>query len=371
MSNNLKYKKMIDKMKKTLLFIVLIAGVLFTSCKNGDWDFPDYDYSAVYFAYQTPIRTITLGNDYVNDNSLDNEHKCQIMATVGGFREIKNDIEISFKVDNSLCDGLNNVKAMPLNYYTLSNNNKIIIPKGGKMLGGVVVQLTDAFFADPLSISTNYVIPVLMTGVKNADRILSGQASGESTPNRYIPEDWETVPKDYILYAVKYINPWDATYLRRGKDIITENGVARTVVRRGRYVPEDDELMNLYTVSMSEIEFPVKYVNLDGVDLNMKLKMTFNNNQECVFSAFKTDYNVGTGIHVYDVLVSGSGKYVKDGEKNSWGQRDRDALYLNYNVEYKVASAGFLDQSVKYSTTDTLVFRDRGIKPEFFTPELK
>lgn len=48
-------------MKKSFLIIAAMAGALFTACENGDWDFPDYEYSAVYFAYQSPNRTITLG----------------------------------------------------------------------------------------------------------------------------------------------------------------------------------------------------------------------------------------------------------------------------------------------------------------------
>ena len=40
-----------------------MAGALFTACENGDWEFSDYKYSAVYFAYQSPVRTITLGED--------------------------------------------------------------------------------------------------------------------------------------------------------------------------------------------------------------------------------------------------------------------------------------------------------------------
>ena len=76
-------------MKKSFWIIAAMAGVLFTACENGDRDFPDFKYSAVYFAYQSPIRTITLGEDPSVDNSLDNEHKCQIMATIAGVYENK------------------------------------------------------------------------------------------------------------------------------------------------------------------------------------------------------------------------------------------------------------------------------------------
>ena len=365
-------------MKKVFLLIILIIGVIFSSCRNGDWEFPDNDFSAVYFAYQSPVRTITLGNDYVNDNTLDNEYKCQIMATVGGFREIKKDIEIGFKVDNSLCDNLSNVKPMPENYYSLSGN-KMIIKKGGKPLGGVVVQLTDAFFADPLALTNNYVIPLMITDVKNADRILSGKPiSTVSNPNRFIPGDWDIVPKDYILYGVKYINPWDAIYLRRGQDVVTKNDITNTEIRRENFV-ESDELVKLTSTSLTEILFPMSYTNVDGANLKMKLKMTFNSNQECTFSPFETSYNftyetdqATRTVHVYDITVSGQGKYVTDGEKKSWGNKDRDVLYLNYEVAYKVETSGFADiETVKYNTTDTLVIRDRGIKPEHITPVLK
>ena len=351
---------------------------MFSSCENGSWEFPDYDYSAVYFAYQTPVRTITLGTDYLNDNSLDNERKCQIMATVGGLREIKHDIEIDFKVDNSLCNNLKNITAMPSNYYTLSDN-KIIIKKDSKMLGGVVVQLTDAFFADPLSLTTHYVIPLVMTNVKNADRILTGTAVVDN-PDRFNPNHWEVAPKDYILYAVKYLNPYDVIYLRRGTDNITEDGVPRVEQRKGPYsTPEGDEIIRLNSISLKEIEFPVSNQKVDKVNLNMTFKLDFDPaTQKCTFAngAWKDSQLVkeytGNSFRVFDIVVSGTGEYVKDGEKNSWGNKDRDALYLNYTAEYKVEQPlGSSPRTIKYETKDILVFRDRGVGIETFAPELK
>src|SRR5574344_1953633 len=110
------------KMKKSLYLLLAFVGGIFTSCQNGDWEFPDYEYSAVYFAYQSPVRTIVLGED-VFDTSLDNEYKCQIMATMGGVYSNNKDVEIGIRVDNSLCDGLifdetdQEVLPMPSNYY--------------------------------------------------------------------------------------------------------------------------------------------------------------------------------------------------------------------------------------------------------------
>ena len=363
-------------MKKYLL-ITLILSSLFTSCKNGDWEFPDYDHTAVYFAYQTPVRTIVLGED-IFDTTLDNQRKCQIMATMGGVYSNNEDRIISIKVDNALCNNLvyangNSVLAMPSNYYSLSSD-KITIHKG-EVLGGVTVSLTDAFFADPLALTANYVIPILMNSVQNADSILRGVPL-VSNPNRAIASDWDIVPKDYILYAVKYINEWDANYLRRGKDVINKNGSSETKVRRAQYV-EKDEIIKLSTLSLNALELPTDYTNRLGNDLNLKVKLNFDNAQKCTVSPTTTAYQLNDSVRVYDITATGNGQFVKKGDKNSWGNQDRDALYLNYEIGYKVEIkfpiSGLQSdiQTVKYTTIDTMVVRDRGIKLETFTPVLK
>jgi hypothetical protein len=329
----------------------MVMGVVATSCKNGAWEFPNYDYSAVYFAYQTPVRTIVLGED-TYDTTLDNEYKCQIIATMGGVYSNPKDVEIGFRVDNTLCDNLTfdgstDVVPMPSNYYTLSSSDKIVIKKG-EILGRVVVQLTDAFFADPLAVKNTYVIPVVMTSVKNADKILSGTPSADN-PNRYVAEDWDIDPKDYMLYAVKYISRYHANYLRHGRDEIT-GARNETVVRHAEYV-ERDEVVSTATRSLNTVELPIRITDAENNLLDCTLLLTFDASGNCTVSSGSEG-----------VAMSGSGKYVVDGEKNSWGNKDRDAIYLDYNIDFG---------DMKVSTRDTLVIRDRGIKPETFKPVLK
>ena len=84
-------------MNKTIMKC-MVLGLLFAGCENGDKEFDDYEYQTISFATQTPIRTITLGEDKTVDNSLDNEHKCQIMATIGGVYENKGDVEIGIRL---------------------------------------------------------------------------------------------------------------------------------------------------------------------------------------------------------------------------------------------------------------------------------
>ena len=338
-------------MKKLILLSLIITFL--TACHNEDWNFSDYEYNAVYFSYQYPVRTLTMGEDLF-DTSIDNEHKCKIMATWGGGYSNKANVVIDFVVDESLCNNLifkdneTDILPMPSNYYTLASN-KMTIPAGA-ISGGVEVQLTDAFFADPLALQRNYVIPLIMTNVQNADSILKGKTDVEN-PNRCVADHWEITPKDYILYAVKYINTWDGNYLRRGKDVITTNGNTTTVTRHEIYV-EDDEVCKLNTLSLSKLEFPMTFKDESGNNVSISLALTFDNQNNCTITS-----------HSANVIATGTGKFVKKGDKNSWGNKDRDVLYLQYNVD--------INGTQQYNTTDTLVVRDRGVAMETFEVVLK
>lgn len=341
-------------MKKSFLIIAAMAGALFTACENGDWKFPDYKYSAVYFAYQSPIRVITMGEDETVDNSLDNDHKCQIMATIGGIYENKKDVEIGIRVDNSLCDGYafeggGAIEALPASHYTLSDN-KIIIKKG-EVLGGVTVNLTDAFFNDPKSTELNYVIPVVMTGVQNADSILVGKAMAMvDAPHRMNKDDWGVAPKDYVLYAVKYISKYDSHYLRRGVDTYSGSKTG-TDVRHAAYVEKDETIDGFSTVGLNKVQWERPTRNTSGELIDSRLLLAFDESGNCTITS-----------NSEGVTVNGSGKFVAKGDKKSWGNKDRDVLYLDYTMDY---------DGIHCATKDTLVAHYRGVKAEWFTPVKK
>ncbi len=333
-----------------ILLAVFIAGILF-SCENADVSYDDFDYTTVYFANQYPLRTLELGKDAEVDNSLDNEHKVKITATMGGVYSNVEKRTIDITVDESLCDGVafkdgSDLVALPSNYYNFESDQIVI--ESGSVLGGVVVEFTDDFFADPLTIGQHYVIPVVMTDVANADSILSGKAIVDN-PNRLSATDWEVVPKDYVLYAVKYVNSYHANYLRRGTDEISDGVNTVTDVRSKEYV-EKDEVVSISTLSLTECSLPIIIYEDDDktTRAEVELILTFDEDNNCTVSSNSTAYT-----------INGTGKFVTDGEKNSMGGVDRDGIYLDYTVE-------LTDLGYTYATKDTLVCRNRGIAPEYF-----
>ena len=321
-------------MRKILsLLAVGVAAMAMVSCENQDTDFPDFDYQTGYFAYQTPIRTLVLGNDERTNNSIDNEHKVRIYAVAGGTRNgIK--ATLGFVVDENLCNNLEfsdgtPVLPMPSDWYTIQGDQ---IPING-LNGYVEVQLNDAFFKDLKAIKNTYVIPLRLTDeYAGVDSILRGKPLVEN-PWRLQSSDWSIAPKDYVLYLVKFISPWSGNSLRRGKDVIEENGTTTTNVRHEQYI-EYDEVFNLATTELNTVSYKF--------DNNCNLLLTFDEEtKECTL---RTDNNAYT--------VTGTGKFVEKVPDEVWSEKARDVIYLDYTV----TTAG-----KTVATKDTLVARDRAV----------
>ncbi|OQP56761.1 DUF5627 domain-containing protein [Niastella populi] len=342
-------------MKKIILLLCIVLVICY-SCSNKDSVFPDYKYTTVYFPYQSPVKTLVLGED-IFDNSLDNDHKCLIMAAMGGVYENKKDVTLSVVVDTALARQLkfdaatgDNVLYMPDNYYRLpaAKDQKIVIP-AGELMGALEVQLTDAFFQDPRAVKNTFVIPLRITGVQNADSVLSGKSSNKDADRRN-PGEWITPPKDYILYAIKYINPYHGIYLRRGLDNVKGTGgntaLDTTVMYHAQYV-EKDELCSLVTTAMNEVTVSLNAKNRGNVNVPFQLILRFDSQGKCTISS----------PAAASYAITGAGALVKKGDM--WGNEKRDVIYLQYQADFGTTAHMF---------KDTIVLRDRGVKMETFNP---
>ena len=110
-----------------------------------------------------------------------------------------------------------------------------------------------------------------------------------------------------------------------------------------------------FSKSMKTMVFPVTteiLVNEDGVlnlkELTCELLLSFDDKGKCTITSATDEFK-----------ASGSGKFVKNGERKAWGNKDRDALYLDYKIDFSY---------MQYETKDTLVARNRGISSEVFSP---
>jgi hypothetical protein len=360
------------KMKK-LCVIVLGIAAIFASCRNFEHEFPDFDYTTAYFPYQYPIRTLILGN-YIYDNSNDNAHKFLITATMGGVRENREKRTVRFIVDNSLCNNAyftndNAILPLPADYYTFvspegteygNREGEIVIP-AGKLNGSVEVHLSDHFFTDLLAIGNHYVVPLQIYETVNIDSLLQGLPLGASGDCR-IAEQWSVTPKDFTMFGVKFVNPWHGTWLHSGYAILKDAGgaVLGDNYYHSTYV-EENELWTLTTSGQKSVGLSgdFKVTHLAGtndptrIEDLFALSLNFESDNHLKEGGIACTVSSGDGAYT----VNGSGKYVVDAE--TYGGKTRDAIYFSYTISNGVYS---------YSAADTLVFRDKGIKLETYTP---
>jgi hypothetical protein len=276
---------------------------------------------------------------------------------MGGVYSNTKNVTITVAVDNTLPANLKFASAtgalvlpMPANYYTLDPSNQIVI-KAGEMSDGIKVHLTDAFFADPLSLTNTYVIPLRMTKVVNADSILMGQTT-QTNPSPFIASSWVIAPRNYILYAVKYINPWQGMYLRRGKDAATGSALDTTLIYHQPYV-EYDQVVSMSSLSLSAVKLSLTTRNKGNANnIPFDLQLTVDNAGKIVVG------NVAGTTPTY--TVTGTGEYVTDGDM--WANIKRDVIHLSYQINFTGTTP------TTHAFKDTIVLRDRGMKFETFVP---
>jgi len=101
------------------------------------------------------------------------------------------------------------------------------------------------------------------------------------------------------------------------------------------------------TKSMTQLIISLNGKIKGNLDVPYSMLMTFDGSGNCIIT------NPASASYT----ITGSGKYVKNGDK--WGTLKRDVLYLSYKVNFGTTT---------HSMTDTLVIRDRVEKLETFNP---
>lgn len=330
-------------MKNNSIFKFIILIFLITSCTNQENIFDDFETQNVYFPIQFPIRTVNLIEDSRIDNSIDLERAFSIGVSIGGLRENTKNRTINIApapelVTNTLING-RPTQLMPPSYYSIASSSQITIP-AGSFSGKVRVDLTDAFFADPLAIDANYVIPLKITN--GSYNTLNGTSnSSVVNPDVRVASHWEAgkSPKNFTMFAVKYINKYDGVYLHKGEDSTLDgpNGNVISTETYNETFIERNFLTDITTVSLNK-----SHSNRMGKNKGNLYKMELT---------ISPDGSITISSVPGSLPVSGTGTFVskENSLAESWGGESRKTMFIEYTYE---------NNGVHHKAKDTLIFRN-------------
>jgi hypothetical protein len=307
---------------KRIINIALLAllGVGMFSCDKMDADYVHSMKSSVYFVNQSPIGTLSLGDDNDNDLTL------SVPVVLGGLGKNTSDRKIEYVVDESLTQNLftsngEALVAMPQSYYTFATPGSIVVPKGS-LQAYIDVQLNDAFLNDPNAVKNRYVIALKLTS-SDTDSILQGKAKVEN-PDPRIAADWAFAPKDYVLFLVKYINKYQGNYLHFGKSWIKDQ--AGNEIDEAIYSKSNNATSMLSTFGKNSVSISAPILSSLGSVGIIDMNLTIDNE-----GSVSVNESEGSPID-----VAGSGTFVKDGGEWDGLKRNMIVLDYSYSFEYNV-----------------------------------
>jgi hypothetical protein len=307
-------------MKKIIAVLVMIVAL--SACYE-DYIL-DFEYDGIYFPYQLDVRTFVVGEGM----------KINFGVALGGVRDNDRDRVVNYQMDNSLISAqtleqmkassasyiktsmatVTELKLMPANYYTLSDNAKMVIKQGE--YSGVVTVRPDSvkFLGDPETIKSVYALGMRITSA-DADTVIK--------------------PKDYAVVAFKYESMLYGNYWHGG--VTVEKDSTGAVVTETKYyttVPQPEaKVWKLNTVE----PFALTANGVSDVSSSVKAEMKLTLN----------------GGNVIVSAMSGAKYVVEPNGASTYNQAkllQNRKVFLNY--KYKKG------KNWCYAT-DTLTFRNR------------
>ncbi|GAF02778.1 DUF1735 domain-containing protein [Saccharicrinis fermentans] len=235
-------------MKKLILLSLFLAAIM-TGCY--DEYKTDFDYTAAYFSYQTPVRTVII------DPEVDN-FVIKVGAMYGGRYDYGGQSEsVVFSIEDTLIT--NNtvytdkgIKVMPESWYTLSDDSEIKISNDNAGFVDVSI-IKDSLVKYPEAANNTYAIPFLLKEA-TTDSILEN--------------------KNYSIVVVKYKNEFDGRYYIKGKDdeLAPDGSVVSSVVYNNPSLVLNN-YMFLNTVEQDVVKSRVGSKRLfSDYDYNMKIR---------------------------------------------------------------------------------------------------
>ena len=216
----------------------------------------DYETTNVGFALQNPLRTV------ISDRDM----PIYVGVSLGGKREVDMNDWAKFTLDASLLEGTP-LTLLPEEYYILEDPEIFKVRKSNLPVADVEIKFTDAFYTDPLSLTTHYALPF---------RVI------ESSMNS-IREG-----ADYSIVAIKYVSSFSGVYYLQGEvSEVDDNG---NIIESTTVVYKEKDLINNNTLELSTLAqnklLRPGVANLTKSNAN-RFQLTIDNNGES-----GPDYNV-------------------------------------------------------------------------------
>lgn len=167
-------------MKTFKLLIIVLSGIFLSSCY--DEYVSDFDYSTVGFAITKPYRTVIADRDM----------EIRVGVSIGGKRAVDTKDWATFVIDSLAVP--TGKTLLPAAYYSLSDPTTMRVQKSNLPVADIAIRFTDAFYADPATITGKYVLPFKITD-SSLDSIYQSQT----------------------VVCFKYINTFHGTYYVKGK----------------------------------------------------------------------------------------------------------------------------------------------------------
>jgi hypothetical protein len=308
-------------MKKFLSIIVLTIALV--SCYD-DYIL-DYAYSAVYFPYQVDVRTFVVGEGM----------KIEVGTTLAGVRENTQNRNVSFMLDGSLITPamltrfktasnayikdpaapVTELKQLPASYYTISNNNTMVIKKGDHM-GSVVIKPDSAkFLGDAATKFSTYVLPFKITAA-DVDSVL--------------------VPKNYAVIGLRYDNMLFGKYWHGGVAVVNRPAKSDTTLKYFTSIPQLETKVWVLTTNSPFSLFAQGYLD----------QVTSGTNQMLITQ---------NGANITVSSVTGA-KFVIEPDGQSTFNNPKLLQDRKLFLKYKYTDPA---NSYVYHCTDTLTFRNR------------
>lgn len=309
-------------MRKIVTF--LLISIALTSCYK-DY-IVDYDFDGIYFPYQQDVRSFVVGEDM----------KIEVGVALGGVIENTRNRNVSYILDHSLINAtaLKNLKSasqdyissaaapveelkmLPENYYTLSDDNKMVIKKGWH--NGTIVVRPDSltFLQDSVNtVNATYALPFKIVSA-DADTILAS--------------------KNHNIVAIKFENMLFGKYWHGGQAVIKRPELTDSIVTYPTKVGANENTVWTLSTIGPQTVYSNAYFN-DFAGEKPQLKIVLKNGNVYV-GAVEGASNV--------IIQDGACSY-----NNPKLLQDRK-LYLKYK---------FVDTATNYTyhCTDTLTFRNR------------